>query len=50
MPPVAGLAVRRELVVEVDVDRAGNVPLEVRGSAVRAVEAPPHVEDQRRLG
>jgi len=44
MPPVGGLPVRGELVVEVDVLRAGDVPGAVLGQPVGSVEAPAHVE------
>jgi hypothetical protein len=48
MPPLDGRAVPSELGVEVDVDRAGQVPLAVGGAAVRPVEPPPDVEQAHR--
>ena len=44
MPAGAGHVRPREVVVEVDVDRAGKVRLPVRGAPVRRVEAPADVE------
>ena len=38
-------AALRELAVEVDVHRAGQMPVEVRGAAFGLIEPPAHVEE-----